>query len=40
MNELQVKILNPLVGDRIPLPSYTTPGSAGMDLRACLTDTL
>ena len=40
MNALQVKILNPLIGDTIPLPAYTTPGSAGMDLRACLTDTL
>ena len=40
MNALQVKILNPLVGGAIPLPAYTTPGSAGMDLRACLTDTL
>ena len=40
MNALQVKILNPLVGDAIPLPAYTTPGSAGMDLRACLTDTV
>jgi|TARA_B110000503_G_scaffold85956_1_gene130923 dUTP pyrophosphatase len=40
VNALQVKILNPLIGDTIPLPAYTTPGSAGMDLRACLTDTL
>ena len=36
MTELQVKILNPLVGKDIPLPSYSTPGSAGMDLRACI----
>ena len=40
MNALQVKILNPLVGSSIPLPTYTTLGSAGMDLRACLTDSL
>ena len=36
MTELQVKILNPLVGNGIPLPSYSTAGSAGMDLRACI----
>jgi dUTP pyrophosphatase len=36
MKHLQVKILNPLLGDAIPLPEYATPGSAGLDLRACL----
>ena len=40
MNNLQVKILNPLVGKEIPLPQYSTPGSAGMDLRACIEETL
>jgi len=40
MNTLQVKIINPLIGDQIPLPEYATPGSAGMDLRACLTSEL
>jgi dUTP pyrophosphatase len=40
MNTLQVKIINPLIGDQIPLPGYATPGSAGMDLRACLTSNL
>jgi len=33
---VQYKIVNPLIGKRIPLPSYTTIGSAGLDLRACL----
>lgn len=36
MNDVQIKILNPLVGDQIPLPEYSTGGSAGMDLRACI----
>ncbi len=40
MNNLQVKILNPLIGKEIPLPQYSTPGSAGMDLRACIEETL
>ncbi len=36
MNHLQVKILSPLLGDDIPLPAYSTEGSAGLDLRACI----
>ena len=36
MQNLQVKILNAKIGKDIPMPSYSTPGSAGMDLRACL----
>tara|TARA_B100000073_G_scaffold345155_1_gene353539 strand:+ start:4983 stop:5438 length:456 start_codon:yes stop_codon:yes gene_type:complete len=33
---VKLKIINPLVGDKIPLPKYETKGSAGLDLRACL----
>lgn len=33
---IQLKILNPKVGDTIPLPAYATEGSAGIDLRVCL----
>ena len=36
MIDLKVKILNPLIGDSIPLPEYSTEGSAGLDLRACV----
>ena len=36
MNKLQLKILDPRIGNEIPLPAYTTSGSAGMDLRACI----
>jgi dUTP pyrophosphatase len=31
---VDIKILDPRVGDA--LPAYATPGSAGLDLRACL----
>ena len=34
--ELKIKPLSPKVGKEIPFPSYATPGSAGMDLRACI----
>jgi len=36
MTSIAVKVLDPRVGDSIPLPEYATPGSAGLDLRACL----
>lgn len=36
MHRLQLKILDPRLGEAFPLPDYATPGSAGMDLRAML----
>lgn len=33
---LQVRILDPRIGDTIAFPEYATEGSAGLDLRACL----
>lgn len=36
MTRLQVRILDPRIGTDYPLPAYATPGSAGMDLRACI----
>lgn len=36
MHTLQVKILDARLGDEFPMPEYATPGSAGIDLRACL----
>lgn len=36
MHALQAKILDPRLGSEFPLPTYATPGSAGLDLRAML----
>lgn len=36
MKKLQVKVLDPRIGNEIPMPEYATSGSAGLDLRACL----
>ena len=40
MDKLQVKILNPKINQEIALPGYSTTGSAGLDLRACLNEAL
>lgn len=34
--ELKIRALSPKLGKEIPFPAYATPGSAGMDLRACI----
>ncbi len=36
MQKIQLKLLDPRLGDSIDLPNYATDGSAGLDLRACL----
>lgn len=36
MQKIQLKLLDPRLGDSIDLPDYATAGSAGLDLRACL----
>ncbi|MBP8019860.1 MAG: dUTP diphosphatase [Agitococcus sp.] len=38
--KLQVKILDARIGQEFPLPSYATTGSAGLDLRACISEPL
>ncbi|MFP6808401.1 MAG: dUTP diphosphatase [Pseudomonadales bacterium] len=40
MKELQVKLLSPLIGNEIPMPGYSTTGSAGLDLRACIEESI
>lgn len=40
MQSIQLKILDPRLGEAFPVPDYATSGSAGMDLRACLDKTL
>lgn len=37
---IELKVLSPKIGHDIPLPSYGTDGSAGLDLRACLDEPL
>jgi dUTP pyrophosphatase len=34
--KIKLRILDPRIGTSFPLPQYATPGSAGMDLRACV----
>jgi len=36
LRSIELKILDPRVGDSIPLPHYATDGSAGLDMRACI----
>jgi len=40
MKQIELKILDPRIGKEFPLPEHATPGSAGMDLRACIDQTL
>ena len=40
MKRIQIKLIDSRLGSEFPLPSYTTVGSAGMDLSACLNDSI
>ncbi len=40
LTQLEVKIMDSRLGGEWPLPAYATPGSAGMDLRACINEAL
>lgn len=37
---VQLRVLDARIGNDIPMPAYATDGSAGLDLRACLTSPL
>lgn len=40
LKPIQIKVIDPRLGAEIPFPDYATEGSAGMDLRACLDETI
>ncbi|UVK78039.1 MAG: deoxyuridine triphosphatase [Sodalis sp. Fse] len=40
MKKIDIKILDNRIGYRFPLPTYATPGSAGLDLCACFDESL
>ena len=40
MKSVDFTIVDPRIGDTIELPHYASKGSAGLDLRACVPDTL
>lgn len=40
MKNIQLKLIDPRLGSEFPGPAYSTPGSAGLDLCACLDSTL
>ena len=40
MRKIQLKVLDERIGEEIPLPAHATEGSAGMDLRACIDETI
>ncbi|MGM0594986.1 MAG: dUTP diphosphatase [Pseudomonadota bacterium] len=40
MQKIELKVLDPRLGEQFPLPHYATDGSAGMDLRAMLDEPL
>ena len=40
MQKIQLKLLDPRLGESIALPNYATSGSAGLDLRACIDENI
>ncbi len=40
MRSIDLKILDPRVGDSIPMPHYATDGSAALDMRAVIDDVI
>ncbi|MGD2112459.1 MAG: dUTP diphosphatase [Gammaproteobacteria bacterium] len=40
MQKIQLRILDPRLGNEFPLPHYASDGAAGMDMRACVDEPL
>ena len=40
MRSIQLKVLDPRVGEAFALPRYATEGSAGLDMRACIDEAI
>jgi dUTP pyrophosphatase len=40
VRSIELKILDPRIGESFPLPHYATEGSAGLDMRACIDEPL
>jgi dUTP pyrophosphatase len=40
VRSIELKILDSRIGDSVPLPHYSTGGSAGLDMPACIETTL
>ena len=40
MKKIELKVLDSKIGEEIPLPDYATGGSAGLDLRACIDNSI
>jgi dUTP pyrophosphatase len=36
LRSIELKVLDPRIGNELPLPHYATDGSAGLDMRACI----
>ncbi|MFK7795219.1 MAG: dUTP diphosphatase [Gammaproteobacteria bacterium] len=39
-NKIKLKILDNRIGTEFPMPNYATSGSAGLDLQACINETM
>ena len=40
MKKIQIKLIDKRLGNEFPIPQYATEGSAGLDLCACIDETL
>ncbi len=40
MKKIQIKLIDKRLGDEFPIPDYATKGSAGLDLCACIDESL